>query len=114
MSTTSDGTSFFLFSFFISKVLPSFFNTLSKLHGTDFSVIVRTFGTDGPDIAEAVQAWVEGNHPLFPDGPSMGCDISFSPSTRFIGRFNEKGEYSMRPDVRTSSDMPINEDDLVR
>ena len=47
-------------------VLPAFFHTLGELarQGRDFAVIIRTFGTDGPEIAEAINAWAEGKHPV--------------------------------------------------
>ena len=40
------------------------------LKGRDFSVIIRTFGSDGPEVAEAINAWAEGKHPLTAKAPS--------------------------------------------
>ena len=45
-------------------LLPAFFHTLHALHaaGRDFAVVVRTFGTDGPEVAKALSAWAAGAH----------------------------------------------------
>ena len=45
-------------------LLPAFFHTLRSLHdaGRDFAVVVRTFGTDGADVARALTAWAGGLH----------------------------------------------------
>uniref|UniRef100_A0A8C5QUN3 Uncharacterized protein n=1 Tax=Leptobrachium leishanense TaxID=445787 RepID=A0A8C5QUN3_9ANUR len=49
-------------------ILPSFFHLIEKLHqeGRQFSVILRTFGTDLPLVLRAVRSAFEGKHPLFP------------------------------------------------
>ena len=48
-------------------IIPAFFHTLLGLtkSGRDFTVVIRTFGTDGPEIAAAINAFAEGKHPLF-------------------------------------------------
>ena len=69
------------------RVIPAFFATLQALvgwppgsldagddvaawAGRDFAAIVRTFGTDGPDVMGAIAAWAEGKHPTFPGPPT--------------------------------------------
>lgn len=50
-------------------ILPSFFHLLSTLHqqGRQFSVILRTFGSDLPHVLHSVDAALAGKHPHFPD-----------------------------------------------
>ncbi len=47
--------------------LPAFFHTLSELATgeRDFSIVLRTFGTDLPHVAAAVTAFADGAHPLW-------------------------------------------------
>ena len=54
----------------INKYLPRFFGLCSKyfprwLHrkGRDFSVVIRTFGTDLPEVAKCIQAFARGARP---------------------------------------------------
>ena len=48
-------------------ILPSFFNTINKLQedGRDFTIVIRTFGTDLPEILECLDAFARGFHPHF-------------------------------------------------
>jgi len=48
--------------------LPSFWRLLAKLQeeGRDFAVVIRTYGTDGPEVSKAITAFSEGKHPEFP------------------------------------------------
>jgi len=45
-------------------LIPAFFHTLSTLaqEGRSFAVVVRTFGTDGADVAAALDAFAEGRY----------------------------------------------------
>eukprot|EP00615_Pteridomonas_danica_P010637 CAMPEP_0114333264 /NCGR_PEP_ID=MMETSP0101-20121206/3654_1 /TAXON_ID=38822 ORGANISM="Pteridomonas danica, Strain PT" /NCGR_SAMPLE_ID=MMETSP0101 /ASSEMBLY_ACC=CAM_ASM_000211 /LENGTH=353 /DNA_ID=CAMNT_0001464255 /DNA_START=41 /DNA_END=1102 /DNA_ORIENTATION=- len=101
-------------------ILPSFFYTLQGLQDIDFHLIIRTFGTDGPEIAAAINAWSEGKHPLFPQDINKPSNIFFPSSSLWEGRFNqETGQYSLKPDPRiTSSDNvgsnELNEDGAVK
>jgi len=47
--------------------LPAFFHTLSELSrsGRPFSIVLRTFGTDLPHVAQAINAFADGEHPLW-------------------------------------------------
>jgi hypothetical protein len=50
-------------------IVPSFFYMLKKLkeHGRDVSIVIRTFGTDGPAVVEAIKQFASGRHPGFED-----------------------------------------------
>lgn len=52
----------------LSHMLPAFFDTIVALKETEqsFVLIFRTFGTDLPEIAEAVTAFANGKHPDYP------------------------------------------------
>lgn len=48
-------------------LLPAFFHTLKELaERRDVSVVIRTFGTDLPEVATSIQAFAAGEHPDFP------------------------------------------------
>lgn len=49
-------------------LVPAFFHTLRELarQGRDFSVVLRTFGTDGKRAGAALSAFASGEHPDFP------------------------------------------------
>jgi hypothetical protein len=51
------------------RMLPSFFHTLVKLQKDeiDYTLVLRTFGTDLDDIASALTDFANGKHPLFPN-----------------------------------------------
>ncbi len=51
------------------RMIPSFFHTLVKLQeeGRDYTLVLRTFGSDLEDIALAVTDFACGKHPLFPN-----------------------------------------------
>jgi hypothetical protein len=53
-------------------LLPAFFHTLHYLdeHARDFTVVIRTFGTDGPHVAAAIDAWADGRH-IVPGVPGL-------------------------------------------
>ena len=88
-------------------VLPAFFATLQALveqkgewAGREFGLVIRTFGSDGPDVAAAVTAWAEGKHPLFP-GPPLGP--TEASAELWVGAFDRKsGRFSLAPDPRSS------------
>eukprot|EP00928_Gymnodinium_smaydae_P065710 TRINITY_DN48804_c0_g1_i1.p1 TRINITY_DN48804_c0_g1~~TRINITY_DN48804_c0_g1_i1.p1 ORF type:complete len:417 (-),score=90.82 TRINITY_DN48804_c0_g1_i1:36-1223(-) len=50
------------------RFLPAFFHALRELlkAGRNVTVVIRTFGTDLPDVAAALRAFAEGRHPDFP------------------------------------------------
>mmetsp|Transcript_6807 Transcript_6807/g.7725 ORF Transcript_6807/g.7725 Transcript_6807/m.7725 type:complete len:473 (-) Transcript_6807:113-1531(-) len=50
------------------NMIPSFFCTLVKLQEEqrDYTLVLRTFGTDLEDIANAISDFAIGKHPLFP------------------------------------------------
>lgn len=53
----------------LHHMLPAFFHTLHELkrEGRSFGLILRTFGSDLPDIADALNVFARGQHPLYPD-----------------------------------------------
>lgn len=56
--------------------------------GREFGLVLRTFGSDGPDISEAIAAWAEGAHPEYAGLPAA------SPAARcsfWVGRFGRDG-----------------------
>lgn len=56
------------------NILPAFFHTIYNLvhkqgkeHRPQLSIVFRTFGTDLPNIAQAMTAFAQGKHPHYPD-----------------------------------------------
>lgn len=51
------------------RMIPSFFYTLVRLQelGKDYTLVLRTFGSDLDDIALALRDFATGKHPQFPD-----------------------------------------------
>ena len=47
------------------RFLPASDSSLSELldEGRDVSLVIRTFGSDGPTVALALRAWIAGRHP---------------------------------------------------
>ena len=84
---THDGVHHFL--------LPSFFWTLYKLSvldNRDFTVVIRTFGSDGANVVKALNAWAEGKHPTVPGVPSLTVD-----SGNFLrGKYVSDGSFICR------------------
>jgi hypothetical protein len=83
-------------------IIPAFFNTLHQLaaQGRDFSVVIRTFGTDGPMVADAINAWAEGHHPI-PGVPELRV------SSAWTARFDPAGRFSAtRSDAAAAAAAP--------
>ena len=74
----------------LHHMLPAFFHTLHELKrsGRSFGLVLRTFGTDLPDIAEALNVFARGEHPLYPDFRDES--LILTPQRMFKGRW--KGE----------------------
>jgi len=73
-------------------MLPAFFHTLHELKrgGRSFSLVLRTFGSDLPDIAKALNVFARGDHPLYPD--FRDDRLVLTPEQMFRGRWRgEKG-----------------------
>mmetsp|Transcript_18190 Transcript_18190/g.56815 ORF Transcript_18190/g.56815 Transcript_18190/m.56815 type:complete len:371 (+) Transcript_18190:914-2026(+) len=81
------------------KFLPAFFETLRALldGGRDVSLVIRTFGSDGPAVAEAVGAWAAGNHPTIA-APKEAVDW-VRPERVFRGRYDADGRYALLPEA---------------
>ncbi|XP_075039641.1 uncharacterized protein LOC142099728 [Mixophyes fleayi] len=61
-------------------ILPSFFHFMESLHkqGRQFSVILRTFGTDLPRVLQTVHAAFDGKHPNFPQLQHVPLDVDLT------------------------------------
>ncbi|XP_072276746.1 uncharacterized protein [Pyxicephalus adspersus] len=62
-------------------ILPSFFHLLSILHqqGRQFSIILRTFGSDLPRVLKSVHATLAGKHPHFPQLQDLPLSVELTP-----------------------------------
>jgi len=74
----------------LHHMLPAFFHTLHALKGAgrSFGLVLRTFGSDLPDIAEALNVFARGEHPLYPDFRDESLLIT--PEKMFKGRWRAK------------------------
>ena len=57
-------------------LLPSVFQVIQHLQDTkrDFSIVIRTYGSDAPNILKTIAASLEGKHPDFPRLTKMPVD----------------------------------------
>lgn len=85
------------------RFLPAFFYTLVELRRRrrPFSVVVRTFGTDLPELIAALDAFAVGAHPLFPG--LRAPELTIPPErtwAAFYERAKEDGgvTFTLRPD----------------
>ena len=101
-------------------MLPAFFHTLHKLKqsGRSFGLVLRTFGTDLPDIAEALNVFARGEHPLYPDFRDE--TLILKPERMFRGRWrkaggsgNENIEYQLLKWKSENDDKEPSSDDVV-
>nr|XP_033782016.1 uncharacterized protein LOC117351195 [Geotrypetes seraphini] len=86
-------------------ILPSFFHLLERLHleARHFAVVLRTFGTDLPQVLHAVRCALEGRHPHFPHLITLPVDhnpgrIRCSKREVLLSRGSER--VSTKPDAR--------------
>ena len=84
------------------RFLPAFFETLRELldSNRDVSLVIRTFGSDGPTVALALRAWVAGRHPTV-KGPQQAPDW-VQRDRVFAGKYDAEGRYTLTP--------PLNDD----
>ena len=71
----------------LDHMIPAFFHTLQALSKTPQkkTIVLRTFGTDLPDVAQAVTAFAQGRHP---DYPNFGDPrLVLKPDTLVQGRW---------------------------
>ena len=68
-------------------LLPAFFHTLNTLRsqGREVSIVIRTFGTDAPAVAEAMAAFAEGGYLSAPPWPELAAALSVG--RRWAGRY---------------------------
>ena len=90
---SSDGKHHFL--------IPSFFHTICKLkeYGKSFSLVIRTFGSDAPDVASALNIFAKGLHPDFP----MACpELEVTDKNMWKGRYDKNsGQFCLFSSVGT-------------
>lgn len=76
----------------LSHMIPAFFATVREYHARSQTVrfVFRTFGSDLPDIAEAMTAFAKGKHPKYPDVnyPELVIDTT----NLFRGRWADDGK----------------------
>lgn len=70
-------------------VLPAFFECLYQLEQSqrDYSLVLRTYGTDLPSVAGAIHAFAEGKHPLYPS--FVNDKLRLPKENMFRGRYNQ-------------------------
>jgi len=87
-------------------LIPAFFHTLAQLSQLrrNFRVVIRTFGTDGKKVAEAINAWAEGRHPLYPGQyfPTFKVNVT---QDLWLGEYKTDGSFGMEQGERTSADV---------
>ena len=69
-------------------ILPAFFECLYQLEQSrrDYTIVLRTFGTDLPLVADAIHAFAEGKHPLYPS--FVNETIRLPKENMFRGRYH--------------------------
>jgi hypothetical protein len=82
------------------RMIPSFFHTLVKLQemNIDYTLVLRTFGTDLGDIAFAIRDFANGKHPLYPSfrEPKLLLDEGNMYQGRYrVGNVNGDGDDSI-------------------
>ena len=68
-------------------ILPAVFHMIEHLQrsGRDFSIVIRTYGTDAPNILKALETSLNGHHPDFPH-------LKPIPVNHTIGHITRKGD----------------------
>ena len=84
------------------RFLPAFFETLRILLdlGRDVSLVIRTFGSDGPTVAVALRSWIAGRHPTV-KAPKQAPNW-VQRDRVFAGKYDAAGRYTLTP--------PLNDD----
>jgi hypothetical protein len=74
-------------------VLPAFFECLYQLEKSqrDYSLVLRSYGTDLPAVADAIHAFAEGKHPLYPS--YVNDTIRLPKENMFRGRYNQSQSF---------------------
>lgn len=89
------------------RMIPSFFHTLVKLQeeGRDYTLVLRTFGSDLEDIALAVSDFARGKHPLFPNfyEPKLVLDEK----NLFKGRWRRNSDSCIDDNDNINTDSPV-------
>ena len=82
------------------RVLPSFFNLLLHLQAQrrEFTLILRSFGTDLPAVVDEINAFAEGRHPNYPDARLDGSDGRVDVRIRYPDSVGAFARTSAAPD----------------
>eukprot|EP00656_Telonema_subtile_P052011 TRINITY_DN7129_c0_g1_i3.p1 TRINITY_DN7129_c0_g1~~TRINITY_DN7129_c0_g1_i3.p1 ORF type:complete len:245 (+),score=44.33 TRINITY_DN7129_c0_g1_i3:239-973(+) len=72
-------------------LIPALFHTITELkaRGREFTVVIRTFGTDVDDVVAALNAYAEGKHVIDSPGP----EATISPESVYRGRYQQDGSF---------------------
>ena len=73
-------------------ILPAFFECLYELEQSqrEYNLVIRTFGSDLPLVADAVEAFAQGKHPLFPSFHSQ--TLRLPKGNMYRGRYTQSNE----------------------
>lgn len=76
----------------LSHMLPAFFETAVALSNANqhFTLVMRTMGTDLPEIAAAITAFASGQHPSYPNYSNP--DLVLTPDKLLQGRWTAAGD----------------------
>lgn len=87
-------------------LIPAFFHTLKRLSDEerDFALVMRTFGTDLPHVANALNAWADGHHTI-PGVPKL----AISPDRIFKGNYDSQGTFTLSKESPAPEDTPFSE-----
>ncbi|KAK2149137.1 hypothetical protein LSH36_465g01032 [Paralvinella palmiformis] len=82
-------------------ILPSFYRLIEHLHQNkrDFSIVIRTYGLDAPNVLQSMTRTLEGQHPDFPH--SLRITIDPSPGKIIRGQDDITAQISNDQDPRS-------------
>ena len=92
-------------------LLPAFFRTITTLaeRGREFTVVIRTYGTDVDDVVAALNAYAEGKHATCNAVPGVAID----PADTWHGSYAPDGSFVLTRAGANAADL-VREDDVVR
>jgi hypothetical protein len=89
------------------RMIPSFFHALVKLQeeGREYTLVLRTFGSDLEDIALAISDFASGKHPLFPNFYEQ--KLILDEKNLFKGRWRRSSDTSIDDNGSIKNDLPF-------
>lgn len=89
-------------------LIPAFFHTLHTLlgEGREFAVVLRTFGTDLPDVAAGLGAYARGEHPDFPASTAESGGATLK-AMRTLELADADARWALRREDRQQLQSPI-------